>query len=996
MAIGFSLLSETALAKSVKYQAPLAISSVIAQVPPPSNNFRAGERSIDEELILEMRLGDFLLTDGIFGFANQGSLLLPLTDFVRALDFPINVDPDNGRAEGWFMSENRLFSLDLAAAQVVIAGERVPLTPGLIEQQPSDIYVDVRTLAQWFPIDIKFELSNLLVLLTSREPLPLEARLARQQRREEVISQRRIDQRDLPRKDVPYQWITWPVSDTTIDFIVNSTDTESTISRRYNTLATADLLKLNADFFISGTNDDQISVARLKLGRQDARGGLLGRLDATNFAVGDIFGPQITHMTRTAVGRGFTFGNDPIGADTEFDSVTLQGDLQLGWEVELYRNEVLLDFRESQTNGRYLFEDVPLLFGVNVIRLAFYGPQGQQREEIQQIRVGADQLKPGTHAYSVSFNQQDRLLLMGDDEDQSTDGFQGKSRYTAQYKYGVNKALSVGGNVASIPFEGGHRQYIGANLVASLGQVYGRLDVTRDVSKGWAGTLSAQTRLFGASILGEHTILRDFFSEEFEDTSNPRESESRLRLDGVIRLNPLPHVPYAFNITRQKDESGDVVTNVENRLSTAVSRASISNTLSYTLNQPAETASSDTLTGVFQLGGRIGEVRTRGQVAYNVHPEQELTSATLTGDWRVNPRFNGRAGISKSLTGSQLTTYTGGINTNLEYVAMGIDGSVDDMGDYSGTLSLTYSWGKDAADGGLRLASTPTAERGTVTARVFRDVDGDGRFTQGTDEPLKGIRFRSQRTEMPGATNEMGIAFVTGLDTYKPVSFEIDEASLEDPFSIADPEGVEITLRPGVPGEVNFLIVTTGEIDGVVYRNEEGISEPTADVIIQLLDDTGTVVKETRSQFDGFFLLDFIRPGTYSLRIDPAQLERVRLPAVESRQVTIGQDGTILNGEDFLIGADQNKTPTFRAYLAAFSSVENAQDAWTTIQAELPAIFADVAPEYLEAPRTPGAPTVIELYASPFADRKAAEIACIELRATYGDTWCNPMNIGFR
>lgn len=991
------MIAPSVSAKSVKYDAPLAISSVIAQVPPPpSARFRAAQRSIEEELILEMRLGDFLLTDGIFGFANQGSLLLPLTDFVRALDFPINVDPDNGRAEGWFMSENRLFSLDLAAAQVVIAGQKRALTPGFIEQQPSDIYVDVRTLAQWFPIDIKFELSNLLVLLTSREPLPLEERLARQQQRDEIISQRRIDQRTLPRKDVPYEWITWPVSDTTIDFTVNSNDSDSTIARRYNTLATADILKLNADFFISGTDKERISVARLKLGRQDPRGGLLGKLDATSFAVGDIFGPQINHMTRTAVGRGFTFGNEPIGADTEFDTVTLQGDLQLGWEVELYRNEVLLDFREAQTDGRYLFEDVPLLFGVNVIRLAFYGPQGQQREEIQQIRVGADQLKPGTHSYSISYNQQDRLLLMGDDEDQATDGFQGKSRYTAQYKYGVSQALSVGGNFASIPFEGGHRQYLGANLVASLGNVYGRLDVTRDLSKGWAGTLSAQTRVFGASILGEHTILRDFFSEEFEETSDPRESESRIRLDGVVRLDPLPHVPYAFNLTRQEEESGDVVTNIENRLSTAIANASISNTLSYSLNNPNDSESTETLTGVFQLGGRIGDVRTRGQVAYNAHPNRELTTATLTGDWRLNPKFNARAGVSKALTGTELTTVTGGINTDLDHVAMGINGSVDDMGDYSGTLSLTYSWGKDAADGGLRVASKPTAERGTVTARVFRDVDGDGQFTPDVDEPLEGIRFQSDRSEMSGTTNAQGIAFVTGLETYKPVSFEINEASIEDPFSIADPEGVEIVLRPGVPGEVDFAIITTGEIDGVIYRSDDGVSEPTADVILQLLNDNGEVVKETRSQFDGFYLLDFIRPGTYTLRIDPAQLERVNLPPVPSRQVLIGKDGTILNGEDFLIGGEQQAAPSYRAYLAAFSSTDAAESAWTEIRAAFPDLLVDIDPEFIAQPETPGTPTVVELFGAPFATRDQAQNTCIELRARFGETWCNPMNIGFR
>ncbi len=943
-----------------------------------------------------MRLGGFILSDGLFGFANQGSLLLPLSDFVAALDFPISVDPDNGRAEGWFMSENRLFSLDLAAAQVVIAGERRELTPGMIEQQPTDIYVDVRTLAQWFPLDIAFELSALQVNITSREPLPLEERLERQERRESVISQRRRGQQDLPTQDVPYQWISWPVSDTTVEFTVNSNNADSNLSRTYNTLATADLLKLNADFFISGTDDEQISIARLKLGRRDNRGGLLGKLDATEFEIGDIFGPQITHISRTAVGRGFLVTNEPIDLDRQFDTVTLQGDLQLGWEVELYRNEVLLDFREAQTDGRYLFEDVPLLFGVNVLRLAFYGPQGQRREEIQQVSVGPEQIPPGKQFYSFSYNQQDRLLLMGDDEDLATDGFQGKSRYTAQYKYGVSRSLSVGLNAASIPFEGGHKRYIGGNIVTSLGPVYGRADLTRNIGSGWAASLSAQGRVFGASILGEHTILSDFLSEEFSEENDPRESESRVRVDGVIRLPNLPHVPYALNLTREHNESGDTTTTVQNRLSSAIARTSVSNTIDYNLDDPKGAESTDSMNGVFQIGGQIGEVRTRGQVSYNLMPDREVTSATLTGDWRLSPKLNARAGVSKALTGDELTTLTGGVNTDLNYVNMGLSGSVDDMGDYSGTLAFTYSWGKDAADGGLRLASTPTAERGTVLARVFRDLDGDGEYTQGTDEPLEGIRFRSEQVQLKGATNPDGLAFLTGLDTLKPVAFTVDEASIEDPFSIADPPGFEVTLRPGVPGEVNFAVVTTGEIDGIVYRRDEEWSDPTADATVQLLDAEGAVIKETRSQFDGFYLLDFIRPGTYTLRLDPEQLSRLQLPTVPEKTLVIGDDGTILNGEDFVIGGDDTDSDDYRAYLAAFSSVDQAEKAWQEVTATLPGMVSGLKPEIVPQPTAAGAPIVVDLYAAPFSSRKRAEDTCIELRARFGDAWCNPLNISTR
>lgn len=996
VAMTIFLFSPSAVsAKSVKYSSDLAISSYVAQVP-PSSAFKAPERSDDELLILKMTTGNFLLRDAIFGFPKQGSLILPLTDIVDAFEFPITVDVDAGTANGWFIDENRLFSLDLAARQVVIAGKVQSVDPAFVEQLPDDIYVDVRTLARWFPVDFNYDIPNLILEITSREDLPFEARLARDDRRKKTFGRRGGDKQKFPKLDVPYKWISWPVSDTTVDFTVNSSDDGPTLSRSFNTLATADLVKLNADVFVSGTQDDQLSIVRVKLGRKDPKGGLLGKLDATQFDIGDIFGPQISHMARSSLGRGFTVSNEPLGDQQEFDRVTLQGDLQLGWEVELYRNEVLLDFRESQTDGRYLFEDVPLLFGVNVIKLSFYGPQGQTRDEIQQLRVGPDQVKPGKHNYTFAFNQQDRLTLIGDDDAVSTSDFQGKARYTGQYKYGVNKNLSVGANIASVPFEGGHRRYIGGNAVTSLGPVYGRLDVTKDVSGGWAGTLSAQTRLFGTSVLLEHTYLNDFLSEEYSEATDPLESETRVRVDGVIRTGFLPQIPYAFNLTHEASKSRDRTTTLQNRLSTAIGRASVSNTLSLTLSDPAESDDSKTASGTLQLGGRIGKVRTRGQLSYSVSPEMTVNSASISADWKLNERFNAQGGVTKALTGDELASYSLGANTDLEYVAVGLSGEYSDDNSYSSALRLTYSWGKDAADGGLRVASKPTAERGTMTARVYRDWDGDGVYTEGVDEPLKGVKFKSGRLSLKQKTNKEGLAFLTSLDAFAPVNFQVDQASLEDPFWIASPEGVEVTLRPGAPGRVDFAVVSTGEIDGVIYRQGDEEADPAGEVLVQLVDNKGDIIKEVQSQYDGFYLIDFIAPGTYTLRVDPEQLARLELPDVESRSIKIGQDGTILNGEDFIIGGAKSDAENFRVRLASFSSREEAEDAWVEIQDALPQMFGDKEAEYISDKVASGNLPVIGLFALKFNQRADAENACVELKANFGDTWCNPLDISIK
>jgi hypothetical protein len=249
---------------------------------------------------------------------------------------------------------------------------------------------------------------------------------------------------------------------------------------------------------------------------------------------------------------------------------------------------------------------------------------------------------------------------------------------------------------------------------------------------------------------------------------------------------------------------------------------------------------------------------------------------------------------------------------------------------------------------------------------------------------------------MKQKTNAEGLAFITSLDTFKPVDFEIDQATLEDPYWISTPEGIEVTLRPGVPGHVDFAVVTTGEVDGVIYQQKDQWSEPVADVVIQLLSINGDIVREVRSQYDGFFLLEFIRPGSYTMRIDPEQLARLNLPAVPPRSIQIGQDGTILNGEDFVIGDIDKSTIEARVLLASFTTVEEAEKAWAEITAALPNTFKDVDAVFQETPAKDSRAAFVDLYAQPFPSREAAEDACIELRGSFGDTFCNPLDISIK
>jgi hypothetical protein len=65
------------------------------------------------------------------------------------------------------------------------------------------------------------------------------------------------------------------------------------------------------------------------------------------------------------------------------------------------------------------------------------------------------------------------------------------------------------------------------------------------------------------------------------------------------------------------------------------------------------------------------------------------------------------------------------------------------------------------------------------------------------------------------------------------------------------------------------------------------------------------VVATMASAADGYFVITGIFPGDYFLRVSPEQLKRLGLTDTGMHLITIGRDGTILNGRDLDVRAGE-------------------------------------------------------------------------------------------
>ena len=378
--------------------------------------------------LLELHIGPYNLQDLVAAYQFRDMVMVPVGSLAELIDLAVTVDRGNNTASGFVFREDRTFSLDVERSEVIINGKLSKFDPERIAvRELDDIYVDSRLLSKWLPLNIEVDLFQSRLNIISDEPIPFEKRKMREEKIKYAKSRLGRSDRGYPKLvDPPLNW-SYPLIDQTVRLgVIRNSDEKFDSTFGYTTFATADLFEMESSWFLSGTEHDLFDETRVVFSKKDPNASLLGTAKATELSFGHIVEPSFDHVTRTGTPQlGILVSSYPLKRQLEYDRHQFIGDLQPGWEVELYRNNALLDYRVAGVDGQYRFEDVPLLFGNNTFRLVFYGPQGQQREETYTFNLDSSLTKPGEYYF--------RATVM-EDEDKD-DG----ERFVINSDIGINK-----------------------------------------------------------------------------------------------------------------------------------------------------------------------------------------------------------------------------------------------------------------------------------------------------------------------------------------------------------------------------------------------------------------------------------------------------------------------------------------------------------------------------------------------------------------------------
>jgi hypothetical protein len=885
-----------------RWAAIAALAGVALWAGPPDSAAQAVD---DGFLILQLGLRSHVLAEALPALTEDRRVFLPLGAFCAAVEFPVAVDPGAATARGWFRDEGHTVDLDVTAGRVVLAGAEVAVSPAEVRVEPDDLYVDTAALGRWFGLVLEVDRSQLRVQLRSDQPLPLERRLERERRRALALAGRRsLERPAFPLVTPPRGWLSWPFADVSLAARRRRDAGEAgRWEHSHSVLATADLLKMTGEAFAAGDREDGLSDLQLRLGRRDPSGGVLGPVGITELALGDVFSPQNPLVARSVRGRGVLLSSFPLDRPDEFDRTTLRGPAPPGWEAELQRGGVLLDFQLVGSDGRYEFPDVPVLFGRNAFEVVLYGPQGQERRVPYPFTVGPGLIEPGRSHLRLAVTQHETDLVEVDDRAPAAGPARGQPRVLLDWEHGLGQRLSLAASLAALPIEEGpdavgHR-YLGTGLRFTLGPVFTTLDGVWDTAGGTALQGAAQGRLAGASWFAEHGRFWGFQSERVED-GDPVGERTRLRGEwgGTARV-PLSA---GLEVGREVRASGRVNQTLSNRLSVSAGPVLVTHRLEWQGHSGGgrAAATDDRTQGALLLSTLGRALALRGELGYALSPVGELREAALSADWSV-PSLGGIRLRWGHRFADRHSTWSLGWNRSFAAVALGLDGEIGDDGSYAVGLSATFGLGRDSAGRRWVARADSMAAKASAAVRVVLDRDGDRSPGPG-DEPLEGVRLQVNGRTLDGvATDSGGRAFLPCLPSDRLVDLGVDETSLVDPYWVVAPRGQRVLLRPGGTPSLDFLVLDTGEIEGTVYARRDQDVRRQPRVKLQLLDAGGQVTQEVESAYDGFFLFQKVPLAAYTVRVDPDPLRAAGLTAAGPVAVDLSRDEPVAAGVEFVL-----------------------------------------------------------------------------------------------
>ncbi len=591
---------------------------------------------------------------------------------------------------------------------------------------------------------------------------------------------------------------------------------------------------------------------------------------------------------------GVQLTNTPTTYRRSFGTYSIVDRTEPGWVVELYVNNVLVDYIKADGSGFFKF-DVPLVYGNSIIHLKFFGPWGEEKVREQNISIPYNFIPENSFEYKFT---------AGVVEDSSF------SRYSRlNMNYGVSRKLTVGGGIEYLS------SVINSPVMPFLNvswSILNNLLVSGEYTHGVRSKGTINYRLpsnieieanYIKYVPGQKAIIYNYLEERKASVSLPFRLKnfsaySRLSLNQLV----LPSIRYS---------QGELISTTT-RYSTASwmfsgsfpgINANLTTNANLLENQKPTIYSN--LTFSIRAPGNFIFIP---QIQYGF-TRKELISSRLGIEKRIGERAFMNASIDRNFI-NDLTMAELGFRYNFNF---GQVGASVRQGRNS-TSFVEYARGSlihDSKTRYLGFDNKNNVGRGGISLIPYIDINANGR--RDPREPgVYGLNIKSTGGYVEKGGRDTTVR-ILGLEPYTRCFIELDPNSFENISWRLPVKSLGVAVDPEILKHIEIPVVVLGEASGTVTLENDGRGQDGVGRMIVTFFNRADLkaAGSTLTEDDGYFTLFGLTPGDYFAKIDTSQLRKLNMssdPVIREFSIKAGMDGDYVDGLDFRLKMIESDT----------------------------------------------------------------------------------------
>jgi hypothetical protein len=541
--------------------------------------------------------------------------------------------------------------------------------------------------------------------------------------------------------------------------------------------------------------------------------------------------------------------------------------------VELYVNNVLVDYLKADASGFFTFE-VPLVYGTSAITLRFYGPWGEERSREKSISIPFNFLPPGKLEYTATAAMVENAV--------------NNLFSRVNVNYGLNKRMTFGGGV----------EYLSSVVPGSVMPFV-------NLSLRLASNLL---------ISGEYAY--------------------GVRFKGILSYRLPWNIQLELNYFRYHKDQKAVSTNfleerkmmisvpVRLKRSTSLVRLTIDQVLlNQSRNLTAELLISATVSGV------SANLTTYGLFFDPLHP---YLYSTLSLGFRLPARFilipqaqydytharfvSAKVEVERQMFnhGVLKISYEHNFAVNIQNIQIGMryDFPFAQTGisalygnkNISLVQSARGSLMFDAKTKWIGSNNMTNVGKGGLVLIPFLDLNVNGKRDPGEPKVI-GLNLHITGGRIEQNKRDSSIR-VLDLEPFTSYFIETDKNSFENvAWQIRKPV-ISVAIDPNQFKLIELPVAVFGEGSGMVYVDKGGGLVGQGRIIVSFYRADSTLAGRTLSESDGYFSFLGLAPGNYFVKVDDGQMRKLNMsvaPGYLPIAITQNSEGDLAGGLDFVL-----------------------------------------------------------------------------------------------